>query len=132
MYDDIHILYCVCIMIYIHYVSFACMQMIRSICTHIIMHTHTYSYIMVQSHTASPYNAIRSNTYTHTHIHAWQLHEHNKDSGEFERLLRRCADADVRVVEKLLAQEQVCLCLSVCLCQDLQSQSTYIRTCVHG
>jgi hypothetical protein len=33
------------------------------------------------------------------------LHEHNKSSGEFERLLRRCADADIRVVEKLLAQE---------------------------
>jgi hypothetical protein len=34
-----------------------------------------------------------------------ELHEHNRNSGEFDRLLRRCADADVRVVEKLLAQE---------------------------
>ena len=34
-----------------------------------------------------------------------QLYEHNSKSGEFERLLRRCADADIRVVEKLLAQE---------------------------
>jgi len=35
-----------------------------------------------------------------------EIHENNKHSGEFERLLRRCAEADVRVVEKLLAQEQ--------------------------
>ena len=34
-----------------------------------------------------------------------ELHRHNATSGDFDRLLRRCADADVRVVEKLLAQE---------------------------
>jgi len=34
------------------------------------------------------------------------LHEHNKNSGEFDRLLRRSGkEADVKVVEKLLAQE---------------------------
>ncbi|EKX33088.1 hypothetical protein GUITHDRAFT_120748 [Guillardia theta CCMP2712] len=35
-----------------------------------------------------------------------EIHMLSKATGEFDRLLRRCADADVRVVEKVLAQEK--------------------------
>mmetsp|Transcript_10425 Transcript_10425/g.23852 ORF Transcript_10425/g.23852 Transcript_10425/m.23852 type:complete len:445 (-) Transcript_10425:89-1423(-) len=35
-----------------------------------------------------------------------EIHMVTKGSGDFDRLLRRCAEADIRVVEKVLAQEK--------------------------